>query len=147
LTYGLALLHRHARRIKTRAVVQNVALLFGTEEIRRINSVDRQLDCVGPDIPSLKGKGCDSALAFKAPTQGCGTAGWASSSFTIGTAGSYFLLFGVTNWNDELFDSGLAIDGVTVNGQTISGTAAPEPASLLLLGIGTVPLLLKRRRS
>jgi hypothetical protein len=65
----------------------------------------------------------------------------------IGTAGSYFLLFGVTNWNDELFDSGLAIDGVTVNGhQPISG-AAPEPASLLLLAIGAVPLLLKRRRS
>jgi hypothetical protein len=68
--YGLALLHRHARRIKTqesrRVVVQNVALLFGTEEIRRINSVDRQLDWVGPDIPSLKGKGCDSALVFKA---------------------------------------------------------------------------------
>jgi hypothetical protein len=49
--------------------------------------------------------------------------------------------------NFELFDSGLAIDGVTVNGQPISGTAAPEPASLLLLGIGTVPLLLERRRS
>jgi hypothetical protein len=34
--YGLALLHRHARRIKTqesrRVVVPNVALLFGTEE-------------------------------------------------------------------------------------------------------------------
>jgi hypothetical protein len=35
------------------------------------------------------------------PTQGCGSTGWASSSFTMGTAGSYFLLFGVTNWNDE----------------------------------------------
>jgi PEP-CTERM motif len=43
--------------------------------------------------------------------------------------------------------SGLAVDGVTVNGQPIRGIAAPEPASLLLLGIGAVPLLLKRRRS
>jgi hypothetical protein len=43
--------------------------------------------------------------------------------------------------------SGLAVDGVTVNGQPIRGIAAPEPACLLLLGIGAVPLLLKRRRS
>lgn len=100
-----------------------------------------------PGLTMWSPLGSSSGACFLGPTQGCGSTGWASSSFTIGTAGSYFLLFGVTNWNDELFDSGLAIDGVTVNGQPISGTAAPEPASLLLLGIGAVPLLLKRRRS
>ena len=46
--------------------------------------------------------GSSSGACFLDPTQGCGTTGWASSSFTIGTAGIYFLLFGVTNWNDEL---------------------------------------------
>jgi len=102
---------------------------------------------IQPGLTMWSPLGSSSGACFLGPTQGCGTTGWASSSFTIGTAGSYFLLFGVTNWNDELFDSGLAIDGVTVNGQPISGTAAPEPASLLLLGIGAVPLLLKRRRS
>ena len=64
----------------------------------------------------------------------------------LDAAGNYFLLFGVTNWNDQFFDSGLAIDGVTVDGEPITART-PEPASLLLLGIGAVPLLLKRRRS
>ena len=102
---------------------------------------------IQPGLTMWSPLGSSSGACFLGPTQGCGTTGWASSSFTIGTAGSYFLLFGVTNWDDELFDSGLAVDGVTVNGQPIGGIAAPEPASLLLLGIGAVPLLLKRRRS
>ncbi len=87
--------------------------------------------------------GGSSGACFNGMGQGCGTTGWVDSSFTVSTAGSYFLLFGVTNWNDTLFDSGMAIDGVTIGGKPIIG---PEPATLLLLGIGVVPLLLKRRR-
>jgi hypothetical protein len=90
--------------------------------------------------------GSASGACFDGPTSGCGTTDWVDSSFTIGTAGNYFLRFGVTNWNDELFDSGLAIDGVTVDGKPIISRTA-EPASLLLLGIGAMPLLLKRRHS
>jgi hypothetical protein len=112
-----------------------------------VGTLNPPMVTIQPGLTMWSPLGSSSGACFLGPTQGCGSTGWASSSFTIGTAGSYFLLFGVTNWNDELFDSGLAIDGVTVNGQPISGTAAPEPASLLLLGIGAVPLLLKRRRS
>jgi hypothetical protein len=112
-----------------------------------VGTLNPSMVTIQPGLTMWSPLGSSSGACFLGPTQGCGSTGWASSSFTIGTAGSYFLLFGVTNWNDELFDSGLAIDGVTVNGQPISGTAAPEPASLLLLGIGAVPLLLKRRRS
>ena len=112
-----------------------------------VGTLNPSMVTIQPGLTMWSPLGSSSGACFLGPTQGCGSTGWASSSFTIGTAGSYFLLFGVTNWNDELFDSGLAIDGVTVNGRPISGTAAPEPASLLLLGIGAVPLLLKRRRS
>jgi hypothetical protein len=56
MVHGQALLPRHACRIKTqesrRVVVQNVALLFGTEEIRRINSADRRLIASGQIISS-----------------------------------------------------------------------------------------------
>ena len=101
---------------------------------------------IQPGLTMWSPLGSSSGACFNGVTSGCGTTGWVNSSFTIGTAGSYFLLFGVTNWNDELFDSGLAIDAVTVDGQPIIAST-PEPASLLLLGIGAVPMLLKRRRS
>ena len=112
-----------------------------------VGTLNPSMVTIQPGLTKWSPLGSSSGACFLGPTQGCGTTGWASSSFTIGTAGSYFLLFGVTNWDDEFFDSGLAVDGVTVNGQPIGGIAAPEPASLLLLGIGAVPLLLKRRRS
>ena len=100
---------------------------------------------IQPGLTMWSPLGSSSGACFNGPGSGCGTTGWVDSSFTIGTAGNYFLLFGVSNWNDELFDSGLAIDGVTVDGKPIT-TGTPEPASLLLLGIGVVPVLLKRRR-
>jgi hypothetical protein len=57
---------------------------------------------IQPGLTMWSPLGSSSGACFLDPTQGCGTTGWASSSFTIGTAGIYFLLFGVTNWNDEL---------------------------------------------
>jgi hypothetical protein len=101
---------------------------------------------IQPGLTMWSPLGSSSGACFLAPALGCGTTGWVSSSFTIGTGGDYFLLFGVTNWDDELFDSGLAIDAVTLDGKPIVAST-PEPASLLLLGIGAVPLFLKRRRS
>jgi hypothetical protein len=101
---------------------------------------------IQPGLTTWSPLGSSSGACFIGPALGCGTTGWVSSSFTIDAAGNYFLLFGVTNWNDQFFDSGLAIDGVTVDGEPITART-PEPASLLLLGIGAVPLLLKRRRS
>jgi hypothetical protein len=74
---------------------------------------------------------------------GCGLTGWVTSDYTIAAAGDYELVFGVTNVNDTQYDSGLAIDGITVNGTPI-GT--PEPSTLALLGMGMIALMIMARR-
>jgi hypothetical protein len=73
-------------------------------------------------------------------SSGCGNSGWVQSVFTIPTTGNYDLEFGVTNWGDTAWDSGMAIDGVTVAGNPIPTGATPEPSSLLLLMTGLAGL-------
>ena len=70
---------------------------------------------------------------------GCGYTGWVQSNYTIPTAGNYYLEFGATNWADEEFDTGMAIDGVTVGGVPITPpSTAPEPSTLALFGSGLI---------
>ncbi|HTR78161.1 MAG TPA: NF038132 family protein [Gemmatimonadaceae bacterium] len=87
--------------------------------------------------------GQSSSQCFEA---GCGSTGWILSTFNITETGTYELEFGVTNSYDNLYDSGLAIDGLTVAGQDI--VATPEPASMTLFATGLVGLIpLMRRRA
>jgi hypothetical protein len=81
---------------------------------------------------------------------GCGNSGWIDTDYTIAVAGTYYLEIGVTNWIDTLYDSGLAMDGVTVGGTPIvppSNTPIPEPSSIVLLftGLCEGAYLLRRR--
>lgn len=75
---------------------------------------------------------------------GCGYTGWISSNYTIANAGNYVLEFGVTNWIDEAFQTGMAFDGITVGGTPIGNV--PEPATLGLLGLGLFGINAVRRR-
>jgi hypothetical protein len=76
---------------------------------------------------------------------GCGNSGWVESTYTIGAAGSYKLQYGVTNWLDTAYDSGMAVDGATIAGVPIEGVV-PEPTTILLFGTGIGALALVRRR-
>jgi PEP-CTERM motif-containing protein len=98
--------------------------------------------------PAWSPLGSDSGDCFAA---GCGYTGWVQSTYTIGTAGNYFLQFGVANWADLAYDSGLAFAGATIGGDIIdigNGSSVPEPGSLILLGTGLLGLVGKtiRRR-
>jgi hypothetical protein len=76
---------------------------------------------------------------------GCGTTGWVQSKYTIGSAGTYRLEFGVTNWNDEDYHSGLAFDAIRLDGNPLP---VPEPAiyAMLLAGMTILGAAAKRRQ-
>jgi PEP-CTERM motif len=90
--------------------------------------------------------GTSSGACFEG---GCGTTGWQTESYQITSTGSYFLEFGATNAYDTSYDTGLAIDGVAVNGTQITPPTAPEPGTLTLFGAAALALgfTYRRRRS
>lgn len=78
---------------------------------------------------------------------GCGYTGWIKMSYNIAAAGDYILEFGVVDWNDQIYDSGLAFDGILVAGKPIDTSTVPEPATLALLGLGLAGLGFMRRKA
>lgn len=94
-----------------------------------------------PGAPAWSPLGGSSNTCYDA---GCGYTGWIQSDYAIVSAGQYFLSFGVSNWSDTAYDTGLAIDGVSVNGVVIP--TVPEPGSLMLAGLGLLAVALRRKR-
>ncbi|MDE2402952.1 MAG: NF038132 family protein [Burkholderiales bacterium] len=97
---------------------------------------------VGPTWSPL---GTDSTLCYEA---GCGYTGWVQSNFTIAASGKYVLEFGVVNWSDNIYQSGMAFDGITVAGEDVI-PSVPETQSyaMLLAGLGVLGMALRRRRN
>jgi hypothetical protein len=75
---------------------------------------------------------------------GCGHTGWVNATYEIPEAGLYRLLFGVTNYLDEAYDSGLAIAGATIDGELIAPIPLPAAGWLLLGGIAGMAFLRRR---
>jgi len=78
---------------------------------------------------------------------GCGLTQWILSDFEIPAEGDYRLVFGVTNWGDSVYDSGLAFAGINIDGVEIEDVV-PEPSTwaVLLAGIGGLGAFLRMRR-
>ena len=100
----------------------------------------------GEDGPVWSPLGGDSGSCFDL---GCGYTGWVRSQFTIGATGQFIVEFGVTNWADENFDSGLAFDGLAVNGEIIDNpppSVVPEPSTVVLVATGLLVTAVGARR-
>jgi hypothetical protein len=78
-------------------------------------------------------------------TTGCGYTGWVQADYSLVATGNYIVEFGVTNWSDTLFDSGLAFSDLTLAGNPIDTSVVPVPAALWLLGSSLLVLTGFRR--
>jgi len=76
---------------------------------------------------------------------GCGYTGWIESTYEIADAGNYILEFGAANWSDTLYDSGLAFSGIKIEDVDVP-ISTPEPATMMLLGLGLMGLAGIRRK-
>ena len=96
--------------------------------------------------PAWAPLGISSGTCF---TTGCGYTGWVQANYSILSSGSYLLEYGVTNWSDTYYDSGLAFSGSTIAGAPINTeTTVPVPAAAWLFGSGfTVLMGAVRRKS
>jgi len=107
---------------------------------------------INPGATNWAPLGNSSGSCFNGVGNGCGNTGWVNSTFTIGATGQFIMEFGVTNWNDTAFDSGLAFDGLSVNGIIIGPpptSTVPEPTTIALVatGLAAVGAVSRRRRA
>lgn len=61
---------------------------------------------------------------------GCGYTGWVKSEYTVVQSGTYSLVFGTSNWDDNAYDSGMAFNGLLLNGNVIGDGNTPDNPKL-----------------
>jgi hypothetical protein len=85
--------------------------------------------------PSWAALGGSSGACYD---RGCGYTGWINAKYTIASAGSYQIVFGVSNVLDGAFDTGLAFSSVTVGGTpVVDGVAGiPETSTWMMMFAG-----------
>lgn len=118
------------------------APVFNYSPLHNRIGMDTGLD-IGPQWSPL------GASSGKCWGEGCGYTGWFRANYTIASTGDYLLEFGVTNWNDFAYDSGMAIDGIVIsqgNGGVTSPVPEPEAYAMLLAGLSLFGLSARRRK-
>jgi hypothetical protein len=78
---------------------------------------------------------------------GCGNTGWVRAQFTVAAAGDHYLAIGTSNSEDTAYDSGIAVDRVTIDDIEVEvGDGVPEPGTTATLLGGLCLCILARRR-
>lgn len=133
------------------AALNPVALLFtarttpGGDTVPGFSMPTPAATLTPASIPIIGGAPTWSPLGASSGTcfdTGCGYTGWVQASYNILSSGNYILQLGTVNWNDGLFQSGLAFDGATIGGTVIGEPEViPTPALIPgLLGLGAAAL-------
>lgn len=123
---------------------------FGLPTVAPGVTLDPASTAIIPGGPAWSPLGQFSGSCYNGVGNGCGYTGWIKSTFTIAEAGTYSFTFGVVNWNDSAYDSGLAIAGLTIDGEVIIDPelpAVPLPAGVLLLPTALLALRSLRKKA
>ena len=107
----------------------------------------------GTDAVDWAALGASNGTCWKDDAAGCGYTGWLKSTHTMASGGNFRVEFGVVNWGDGAYDSGLAFDFTNLSASAVvpppPGADIPEPATpaLLALALGVMGGTARRRRS
>ena len=78
---------------------------------------------------------------------GCGYTGWVKATYEFAQAGNFQLQFGVSNFLDQIYHSGMAISGTTIDGVPIDPIPLPAAGWLLLGGMGALIAVRRRKKT